>query len=975
MKKIREFVVNFFKDKWNIAISILILLVVVLGIYVVGTIKTFAIATFVTGMVLALKYGSVFFMKKNYKKTTGVKKSISSRKNNASKKARVSKKSKKRWQKFVNLLFIIALCLSILAIVGSIAFMGYIITSAPAFDKEKLYYKEASILYDINGKEITRMGEEMRDKVTYDEIPQVFVDAIIATEDSRYFEHNGFDLPRFLKASAGQALGNSGAGGASTISMQVIKNNFTSTDKKVTRKFTDIYLAVFKLEKEYTKEQILEFYVNDIHLGINNSFGIAETSRGLFGKEIGDINLSEAALLAGMFQAPGAYNPYNYPESAASRRRTVLYLMEHHGYITKEESAIANNIPVGSLIVDKSDNVEPYQSYIDYVAKEVSDKTGFDPLAVPMKIYTNLNPSKQNHVNNILNGTAWKWENDTVQAGIAVTDVNTGAVLALGGGRNRAAKTLNWATYEEHQVGSTAKPLFDYGPGMEFNNWSTYTPFVDDAYSYSNGPEIHNWDNKYNGMLTLRYSLAQSRNIPALKAFQQVDNKKIIKFVESLGITPEIEGGLIHQAHSIGGFNGASPLQLAVAYAAFANGGYYIKPYAVNKVEIIDTSEIMTYKSEKVRVMSDSTAYMITNVLKYGVDNKLIGGGRISGIEVAAKSGTSNYDDATKKRYGLSASAINDLWYAGYTPDTAVAMWYGYEKISAAHYSRSPSTSIIRDKIFTAIANGIFDKNGKKFNIPGSVTQVHVEKGTIPAMLPSRNTPSNMLTTEFFKKGTEPTEVSPRFNTLPNVNALDAVKDGTNVKLSWQGIAAPNMMTSEYLATISAQKDKYLGIRANEDARILGTLGYNIYLKKSTGELTFLGWSATTNYTHKPSASGSLTYVVKSCYSIMKGSESSGATVILSNSPYVPVVEMYMNGEEILSVPQNSIYTDAGATILEDGINIKSKATITTVITKGITNEVVTKIDTSVKSITYKITYTITYNGDSETFVRTINII
>lgn len=965
-KKVKKFVRNFLKDKWNIAIAILVLLVVILGIAIVGVVKTLALIAIVVALVLAIKYGSSLFVHKN----SGAKSK--------------EKKHRKKHKKLLVYIITTVLCLGIIGILGGIAFMGYIVVSAPKFDTEKLYYKEASILYDISGNEVTRMGKEMRDKVTYDEIPQVFVDAIVATEDSRYFEHNGFDLPRFLKASAGQVLGNSSAGGASTISMQVVKNNFTNTNKNITRKFTDIYLAVFKLEKTYTKEQILEFYVNDIHLGVNNTLGIAETARGLFGKEIGDINLSQAALLAGMFQAPTAYNPYKYPEAAAARRHTVLYLMERHGYITSDEMKIADSIPIESLVVAKETSTDPYQGYIDYVAAEVFDKTGYDPMEVPMKIYTNLDTKKQDYINSIMDGTNYAWVNDVIQAGIAVTDVNTGAIVALGIGRNRTgAKSYNLATEITRQVGSTAKPLFDYGPGMEYNNWSTYTPFVDDIYTYSDGKSIGNWDNTYHGMQTLRYALAESRNIPALKAFQQVDNKKIIAFVESLGITPEIEGGLIHQAHAIGGFNGASPLQLAVAYAAFANGGYYIEPYSVNKVEIIQTAEVTTYKPEKVRVMSDSTAYMITNVLKFGVDSKLIGSGRVTGLEVAAKSGTSNFDQATKDRYKLSADAINDLWYASYSPDYAFGLWYGYESISSANYNKSTPASIQRDKLWAVIAKGIFEKNSKTFAMPSSVVQVKVESGTIPAMLPSAYTPGNLILTEYFKKGTEPTEVSARFNTLSNVSGLDVNKDGANVKLSWNAASAPNMITDEYLETIAAQKDKYINIRKNEDANILGTLGYNVYLKKDNGELSLLGWTANTSYTHAPTTSGSLAYVVKTCYSNFKGSQSTGATATLSNSPYV-AIDMYMNGEALINVAKGTAYEDSGVEVTENLVNITSKAkivievskdaTVVKTITSGSTAELDQAIDTSAVA-TYTIKYTVTYNEDTQVFTRTLKIV
>jgi len=970
MKKILKGIKEIFKDKMMIAIVVLSILVFALGSVVVGIINTTIVAIIVTTLLLVIKFGGTFIMAKRKKdkkaKVTKTKKTAKS-------------KSKTTWKKVFSAFILVILSLGIIGIIGGIIFFGYIVSSAPAFDKQKLLYKEASVLYDINGGEIIRIGEEMREKVTYDELPQVFIDAIVATEDSRFFEHNGFDLPRFLKASAGQALGDSSAGGASTISMQVIKNNFTSTVKSVTRKFTDIYLAVFKLEKEYTKEQILEFYVNDIQLCVNNTFGVAEGARGLFGKEIGDLNLSEAALLAGMFQAPCGYNPFNYPEKAESRRNTVLYLMRRHGYINAEEEKIAKSIPVESLLTDKKADSHPYQAYIDYAMKEAWNKTGFDPMEVPMKIYTNLNPSKQNHINDILSGKIFTFENDAVQAGIAVTDINTGAILALGNGRNRTGQKIsNFATDLNNQIGSTAKPLFDYGPGMEYNNWSTYTPFIDDVYSYSDGKQINNWDNKYRGFQTLKYTLGQSRNITALKAFQQVDNKSIAKFVQSLGIKPEIENGRLHEAHSIGGFNGASPLQMAVAYAAFGNGGYYIEPFTVNKIEITDTNEVSTYKPEKVRVMSDSTAYMITDVLKWAVDTTNVAG-RISGIEIAGKSGTTNLDDATKKRLKLPSSAINDLWVIGYSPDYAVGMWYGYEQITSTNYSKFGTSSRAKDNLFNTIAKGIFEKNGKKFTMPNSVVKVQVEYGTIPAMLPSKNTPSDMIRTEFFKRGTEPTEVSPRFDTLVNVKGLDIKKDGNNITVSWSPVTAPNMITKEYLKTIGDQKDKYINLHNQENASILGTLGYNVYLKNNDGSLSFLGWTSDTKFSHAPSTSGPLTYVVKTCYSIFKNSESTGSEITLSENPHVvreAWLVKYQGGTVDKTINVGEKFTiatdDPGIRVMintEDVTNSKD-----TIITKTIKNKdgvivynkdnPITNLDTSAPNV-YTISYTVTYKGEN----------
>lgn len=199
-------------------------------------------------------------------------------------------KNKPKQKKILNIIIIIILSLGILVMLLGIAFLAYVVIKAPKFDVSQLNEKEPSILYDIDGNEFERLGTEMREKVTYDELPEVLVDAIVATEDSRFFQHNGFDAPRFLKASLGQMVGHSDAGGASTLSMQVIKNSFTSADdhgiKGIIRKFTDIYLSVFKLEKNYTKEQIIEFYVNNHNLG-GNIYGVKQAALAYFNKDIG----------------------------------------------------------------------------------------------------------------------------------------------------------------------------------------------------------------------------------------------------------------------------------------------------------------------------------------------------------------------------------------------------------------------------------------------------------------------------------------------------------------------------------------------------------------------------------------------------------------------------------------------------------------------------------------------------------------
>ncbi|HOO67866.1 MAG TPA: transglycosylase domain-containing protein, partial [Bacilli bacterium] len=778
-KKFIRITKKILSDKQLLGIVLLIVAVIATGIVVIGIRKTLLI------MFGLLVIGLIF-------------KWISNKRN-------PDKKAVKKSNKTLSIILNIFLIFILICIISGIGFIVYVAVSAPEFNPSNLYSKESSTVYDSDGEVIAKLGSEIRETITYDDMPQVLIDAIIATEDSRYYQHNGVDLPRFIKAAVGQLLGNSSAGGGSTISMQVIKQCFTSSEssgiKGIIRKFTDIYMAIFKLEKNYTKEEILEYYVNVPFLG-SNSYGVAEAAETYFGKDVSELNLSEAALIAGLFQSPTYYDPYTHPDNAAERRAVVLRLMVRHGYITEEQEEMANAISVESLLSTKA-YTNPYQSFIDVVIDEIYDKTGENPYNTPMKIYTTLDRDKQDYLNEVIDGGLFTWSNEVVQTGVAVTDVETGAILAISGGRNvTAALTFNRATMLNNQPGSTAKPIFDYGPGVEYNNWSTYTPFIDEEWSYSSGIEIQNWDSGYYGFLTLKRALGLSRNIPALKAFQNVDNSDIYEFVTSLGITPEdSEDGYVFEAHALGAFNGVSPLEMAAAYAAFGNGGYYIEPYSVTKIVYLDTNQTKEYQPTKTKAMSDSTAYIITKSLIWATNSGLSYGAKISGYEVAAKTGTTNFDEATKEAYNLSYNAVKDYWVVGYTPNISIGLWYGYDVIDSEYYNTTGADNNRKSALFNLILKGMISDSDKTFSMPKSVTAVNVELGTIPAMLPSENTPEDQISLEYFKAGTEPTEVSPRYQTLSNPNNLNVSVSNNVATLSWDAVDVPNYFTEQYMNT------------------------------------------------------------------------------------------------------------------------------------------------------------------------------
>ena len=784
------------------------------------------------------------------------------------------------------MLFLI-FCLTI-----GIIFTLYIIINSPKFDTSNLYSKESSVLLDKNGHEFARLGTENRELVNYEELPQVLIDAIVATEDSRYFQHNGIDLARFSKAVAGQLVGHSNAGGGSTLTMQVVKNAYSDKSrsgiKGIIRKFTDIYMSVFKVEKTYTKEQILEFYVNMPYLG-SGAYGVEQASQKYFNKSSSELSLVEAATIAGLFQAPDAYDPYSHPKTAESRRNLVLNLMYRHGYINKEERDIARSIPLESTLVSTGKTVNKYQGFIDTVVKEVINRTGNDPATTSMTIYTTLDPEKQDVIEGIYNGDGYTWKNDKVQAAMAVIDVKDGSITAIGAGRNKKSeRSYNYATMIKRHPGSTAKPIFDYGPAFEYLNWSPGNTVVDDTYTYSGGGSIKNWDNSYKGVMTARVALASSRNIPALYTFQQLSQDQIKEFVTNLGITPQYENGYINESHSIGGFDGVNPLQMAAAYATFARGGTYIEPYSFTKIEYTNSGETFTVKPKKVKAMEESTAYMINMVLKYAVTSNNVSTGTVSGTDVASKTGTSTVDSAFKKAKGITGNIIGDSWQLTYSPDYCISLWYGYDEITKEYYLSNSEGSSQRRAISKILGSKIL-KSNSVWEKPTSIVSAEVEIGTDPLELASPATPENLRSTEMFKKGSAPTETSTTFSTLDKVSNLNYTNTDTGITITWKGIATPKALDAEFLKEKFANNvykywgDKYLNYTISRNNEILGNVGYAIYLNG-----TYLTTTTDTKYTYNGIILDKAEITVKTTYTNYNGCDSEGVSIEVKPSNNIP---------------------------------------------------------------------------------------
>ena len=890
---------------------------------------------------------------------------------------------------------VVVMFFAIVGFIGGIGFCYYIVKSAPEFDAQKMFEKEATKVLDSKGNIIASLGAEQREKVSYDELPQVLVDAIIATEDSRFFQHNGFDAPRFLKASISQVLGR-GGGGASTLTMQLSKLSFTTFDatgiKGIIRKFTDIYMSVFKIERNFTKFEILEYYVNTPCLG-GNIYGVQQASKYYFNKDVKDLNLVEAAQIAGMFQSPNGYNPYNYPEDANERKNTVLYLMKRHGYITDTEYKAATSVEIKDFLEGGVTSTNEYQGFIDTVVQEVIDKTGNNPYDVPMTIYTTMDKSKQDVINNFYKNH--KFKDSKVEVGVGVIDNNTGAILAVGAGRNKTgALTLNMATFwgqTKRQPGSTIKPIIDYGPAIEYANLSTYGPFIDDETPYGNGT-MRNFNHRYSGVMSMRDCLVKSMNTCALQAFKMTSNDDKIKFITSIGIEPGEGVTTLPESYSIGAWNGVSPVQLAGAYAAFGSGGYYTTPYSFTKVVYTETGDEYVPDTTREKVMKPQTAYILSTVLQ-GVTPSNV---KVKGTQLASKTGTTSYDSSFVRKFGLNDSVIPDMWTVTYSTDYSVAIWYGYpewltaEAVKNGYYLKNQPAITERKKIQAEINNKIHNEN-KKFKNPGGIVSAEVEFETIPAQKPSQYTPSNLKKSYLFISGTEPSEVSNRFSKLDDPSNYTYSLNGRTLEVSWTSPGTPSAIDETYLTnyfntgyTIWAQK--YLDKRKSYNNSNIGNFGFAVYLTSGSNS-TYVTWTQDTSVSIDLNKySGYFDgVIIKSMYSKFKSNASDGIKILFdSDTPIGTNYEVSMLGLTY-SYKVGESYKELGTSYI-DSITLNDKSILPNVTNLKVAATSVTNSDGKSISLseitneagTYKVTYTITftYNGvnTTKTKVQTVTV-
>jgi penicillin-binding protein 1A len=703
----------------------------------------------------------------------------------------IKKGKKRRKPGFVKKILIAIIIIGMSALLFGSTLFAYYASSAPKIVEDQLKDPISSEIYDMNGKLVTKVGVENRDYVEYEKIPKIVKDAVLATEDNRFFEHPGIDLIRLGGAVISNLTDGFGSQGASTLTQQVIKNQFLTPEKTPKRKAQEAWLA-YQLEQKYSKEEIFEMYVNNVVDYDDGIHGIATAAQYYYGKNLDQLELHEAAMLAGIPQRPRAHNPFRNPDLAEDRRNTVLKLMNMHGKISKDEMEAAQKIPVESTIKKVEDRVsigQKYDSYIDVVIEEVEAMGEYNIFTDGLKIYTNIDQDAQEHVEKVLSGQASvQFPDEELQAGITLLDTKTGAIRAIGSGRNQEVKRgFNYATDTRRQPGSTIKPILDFGPAIEYLGWSTYEQLLDEAYTYTGGTPINNWDNKYMGQMSMRKALYLSRNIPALKAIQKVGLEQADKFATGLGF----DFKNVYESYAIGGLGGedkgVSPLHMAGAYAAFGNEGIYNEPHTVTKIVLRDGETEVTRKVESHVAMKDSTAFMVTDMLKDVLTKGTGTNAKVSGLPaVAGKTGTTNYDKETRQKFKLTSSDVPDAWFTGYTTNYTISVWTGYsnQSVPVKFKDQKIAQHIFRD-IMGTISKGIATPDFKQ---PKSVVEAAVEIGTIPAMIPSESTPQDQITHELFIRGKEPKEISKKYEKLEAPKALTgAYKEESNeITLTWE---------------------------------------------------------------------------------------------------------------------------------------------------------------------------------------------
>lgn len=588
-----------------------------------------------------------------------------------------------------------------------------------------MFANKNSVVLDSDGNVIAELGSERKKiKVQNEDMPEDLKNAYVSIEDERYYRHHGVDVKRTGSAIINYVIhmGKSSFGG-STITQQLVKNLTGDNSDSVFRKVKEWWKA-YLLECYFSKEEILDMYLNVIYVG-PNIYGVGAGSQYYFSKDVQELSLAECAFLAGINNSPNSYNPFddetNNTEKLTNRTITVLDKMLELEYITEEEhntavSEVNNGLQFRQGTVEASDGIYSYHTdaLISEITQDIADKKNITEDFATNYLYlggltinSTQNSSIQDETETELNkrqyNIASRESGAPAQAAMVIIDHQTGQVAACVGGLGEkdTARGLNRATQSTRQTGSAIKPLAVLVPGIDNKKFTAATIYSDVETTFEGNYAPENY-NDYLGQITVRRAVESSQNIPFVKMMEEIGIKTSISYLKDMGITTLTKKDE-SLSLALGGLDkGITPLEMAVAYATIANDGVYIEPTFYTEITNQSGKKIVEAKPESHRVFSEQVAYILKEILTQPVKgaNGTATYCSISGIDVAAKTGT------TDENY--------DRWLCGFTPYYTAATWFGYDQNETIYFNRQNPAGIIwanvMRNIHSGLANAIFEK-------------------------------------------------------------------------------------------------------------------------------------------------------------------------------------------------------------------------------------------------------------------------
>ena len=633
-----------------------------------------------------------------------------------------------------------------------------------------------SIIYDGQSDVVTRLhGVQDRTWVSISELQPSTVYAFISAEDARFFEHEGVDVIRIAGAIVADIKAGSYVQGASTISQQLIKLSHLTSEKTISRKAEEAALA-YEMERQYSKEDILEMYLNYVYFG-GGYYGIEAAAEGYFGVHASDLTLDQSAMLAGILKSPSGYAPHINYAASINRRNNILRLMRDYGYITDDEKKQAS-ARRPTILHDKREEYSGY--YTDAVTKSAAALMGItvdELIRGGYSIYSAMDSDIQHYCEEMFkNGELFPAEDS--EAAIVVLDPSTGMVVAMVGGRSYTGGiSFNRATDIRRQPGSVIKPVIAYAPAFEYLNYTAADMILDEETTFFDYTPS-NYGNKYYGWVTVREAVTKSLNVPAVKTLSEVGVERAKDFAKRCGI--EFDDKDDSLALALGGFTyGVSPLQIAGAYSCFASGGIYNTPTLIKKITDRNGLTVYEYRQDSRRVMSEANAYILTSMLKSVVTEGT--GHRLNTLDIpiAGKTGT----------VGL-ANGNRDAWMAGYTPEYTAVVWQGYDSDRLGLLPSSATGGTYPALMLYGLFNHIYpDGRSGDFEKPESVKQYSIDAKTLKkqhkAVLANAMTPQSSRVTEYFTEETAPEDVSGYWAVPGSAQNLLAVREEGGVMVSF----------------------------------------------------------------------------------------------------------------------------------------------------------------------------------------------